>query len=1077
MDKELYNFKVKECKEIAEIDGRAWIMQHKSGAKLLWLDCEDTEKAFAISFCTPPQDDSGVFHILEHSVLCGSKKFPVKEPFVNLLKSSMQTFLNAMTYPDKTVYPVASTNEKDLLNLMDVYLDAVFHPNIYQKQEIFKQEGWHYELNQAQTTPAQEKTETLQVNGVVFNEMKGVLSEPENVLFNGMQSALYPDTCYSFESGGAPEKIPNLSYEQFLDEHRRHYRIDNSQTCLYGNLNIENVLEWLDKNYFTPIFNEQKAADSQRKSENLEALRPRTIQMQKPVKNLNHVVHMNTSVDNACLGLGFCIGHAKDINRINAVNVLSDALFGSNESPLKAALLEEGFATQIEGGVMTPMLQPFFSVTARGLQKDANKKFLPALQKHTKKLLENGIDKKIIEAVLDHLEFSLKEADYGIASGVALALSCFAGWLYDENCACEQLMYEKHLVFLRENLKSNYYEDLLKELILDNDHCCFVELCPDDKQNDNSDAQDTTNNDEHPATNNNGKHHTVVSDDEHPATDNNDEHPSTKDDLGARLAKKLANMNEQDKQGVRQEVDELRKAQACPDSPENLAKLPHLKLTDISKMQKDPSWHFSDKEDIACIYHDLNTKGIVYTSRYFDLKKLEFEELPLVQVLKLTLGRLSTSKHSAKELDRLLQSEFGNFSSVTTIVQKDCSLDDFEVFFKINAHCLEAKLPSCNELVHEICTETKFDDKQRISRILQQTKIFMEQGFINNGHSYAKERARSYFAPAALLAEKINGIDFYLWLCDLLKNFDEHFDNLSAQLTALTEKLFCDDTCTISFAGTENAKEIFWKTNKSFGTKSAGEHLVIPACIQKNEAFITKSNVCFASLASDSHLFDGDGDGDGGAGSAKDSADLEGSGAKSGGAGAEKSGDDAKDGVGESGVKNAGAESGAKEFSGAWLVANTALSLDYLWNEVRVKGGAYGVGFAARRLGGMSWYTYRDPHLNSSIERISKSATWLKNFNTDKSSFEGLIVSAVSSIDAPIKARALIARQDNMYFRGEDETIRERLRQGTLEASIEDVRACSSQIQQAIDKNCLCVIGNEKILKANKLGLNLIELC
>ncbi len=1060
MEKELYNFQVQQCKDLPEIDGRAWIMQHKSGAELLWLDCADTEKAFAISFCTPPQDDSGVFHILEHSVLCGSKKFPVKEPFVNLLKSSMQTFLNAMTYPDKTVYPVASTNQKDLLNLMDVYLDAVFYPAIYKKPSTFKQEGWHYELAKTQGSEAQGKAgkgvpaqeagaaqeskasqeteegkaktdapqetnvpqqevETLQVNGVVFNEMKGVLSEPENVLFNGMQSALYPDTCYSFESGGAPEKIPDLSYEQFLDEHRKHYRISNSQTCLYGNLDIEKVLKWLDENYFSPVFAEQSAADKKRADNGLEVLKARKIQLQKPVKNMHHVVHMNTSADNACLGLGFCIGHAKDTNRINAVNVLSDALFGSNESPLRAALLEEGFATQIEGSVMTPMLQPFFAITARGLKNEAAQKFLPALQKHTNALLENGIDKKIIEAVLDHLEFSLKEADYGIASGVALALSCFAGWLYDKNCACEQLMYEKHLAFLRDALKSDYYENLLRELILDNDHCCFVELRPNEK----SESEKAT-----------------------------EAAASAKDDLSARLAKKLANMDDKDKQGVRQEVEELHKSQTAPDLPEDLAKLPHLQLADISDAPKYPSWHFSKDGVIPCIYHDLNTKGIVYTSRYFDLKQLEFEELPLAQVLRLTLGHLGTSKHGAKELDRLLQSEFGSFSCVITIVQQKSSLDDFDVHFKINAHCLEAKLPSCNGLLHEICTETKFDDKQRVLRILQQAKIFMEQGFLNNGHAYAKERARSYFAPAALLADKTTGIDFYFWLCKLLKNFDEHFDDLCAKLTSLTKKLFCDDACIISFAGQKSAKETFWKTNKKFGAKSAGRNLVFPACVQKNEAFITKSNVCFAGLASDSHLFEGDG-----------------------GAGA-----GAEGGAGVNGSANGRAQNSANtqdNFSGAWLVANTAVSLDYLWNEVRVKGGAYGVGFAARRLGDMSWYTYRDPHLNSSIKKIANSAKWLKNFSPDKSSFEGLIVSAVSSIDAPIKARALIARQDNMYFRGEDETVRTRLRKGTLDASIEEVRACSCQIQQAIDKNCLCVIGNEKILKANTLGLNLVELC
>ena len=370
--------------------------------------------------------------------------------------------------------------------------------------------------------------------------------------------------------------------------------------------------------------------------------------------------------------------------------------------------------------------------------------------------------------------------------------------------------------------------------------------------------------------------------------------------------------------------------------------------------------------------------------------------------------------------------------------------------------------------MHEICTETNFNDKQRVLRILKQTKIFMEQGFINNGHAYAKGRARSYFSPSALLAEQTNGIDFYLWLCELLEHFDERFENLHKKLSELTKTLFCDDACTLSFAGSSEAQEIFWKTNESFTSKSAGEKLQTPTCVQKNEAFIVKSNVCFASVASDRHLFEHDAADNASAATGNTDNVAASSAANNASAAATDSSNNATN-------KNTAVSK--DDFSGAWLVANTALSLDYLWNEIRVKGGAYGVGFAAKRLGDMSYYTYRDPHLNSSIKRIANSATWLSSFKTDAQGFDGFIISAVSSIDAPVKARALIARQDSQYFRGEDESARAKLRKELLECNIEQVYALSPYIQRAIDTNNICVIGNEKILKNNKLGLKVIELC
>ena len=458
-----HGFTAVKSEPISEVEGTVHLMHHAaSGARLMFIENDDANKAFSITFKTPAADDTGVFHILEHSVLCGSEKFPVKEPFVNLLKTSMQTFLNAMTFPDKTMYPVASTNEQDLVNLMDVYLDAVFHPDIYRRPVIFQQEGWHRELE------GEGEGERLVVNGVVYNEMKGALSEPDSVLYDGLSAALFPDTTYRFESGGTPAAIPTLTYEGFLENHRRHYRPDNAYIILYGNLDADRFLGFLDERYLAPLAAKERGP-----------LDINPLGLQAPVAPAPVVVPMATAPENACAAVGFVIGRAAERERIVAADILMDAIMGANESPLKRALLDAGIADDAIGYVADSVAQPFAVVSLRGARPGAAEcAARHRCEAEARRLAEGGLDRELVRAALSHAEFVMRERNFGYPDGVVLAMSAMAGWLYSDDDPAAYLRFEDVFASLREKVEEGYFEALLRELFLDNDHRACAEVVP-----------------------------------------------------------------------------------------------------------------------------------------------------------------------------------------------------------------------------------------------------------------------------------------------------------------------------------------------------------------------------------------------------------------------------------------------------------------------------------------------------------------------------------------------------------------------------------------------------------------------
>lgn len=990
-----HGFAVERCETVPELDADAYVLRHAaSGARLLYLACDDENKAFAIGFKTPPADSTGVFHILEHSVLCGSAKFPVKEPFVDLIKSSMQTFLNAMTYPDKTIYPVATTNEQDLYNLMDVYLDAVFNPAIYTKPTIFEQEGWHYELDlpedaedEGDDSPASLREGTLRYNGVVFNEMKGALSDPMSVLDDAVNAALYPDTAYAHESGGDPRAIPALTYEQFLDTHARHYNPSNSYITLYGDLDVDRALTFLDERYLS-----QSSAASRRMDaavaagEDPSALAPNPLDVQAPVACEYKCVEMATTPENALVGLGLVLGSALDRKRTIAADILFEALLGSNEAPVKKAILAAGLGGNVVSYTAAECLQPYELIMLQNAQPGVARELRRVFQDACRDLCEHGVPRERLEAIISSNEYDLRQRDYGIADGVAIACDALSTWLYDDDAATLALKYGPVYEELRGELDGSYFEDLLRELVLENDHMALVELVPVDAAEGSEGAE------------------------------------------AAELAAKRDAMTDAELADVVERTAALRAAQEAEDTPEDKATLPRLRVSDIGEARPEPPLVVDTTTPIPCLRHDIPTNRLAYAMQYFDLGCVAFEDLPYVTLLCRLLKQLPTSEHSAEELDNLLAGKLG-FLSFTTEVMTQPEVDGVRPYLLVSAGALSEKIDALASLPREVWSSTLLADADadRVRDVLTQIRIGLEQGFINNGHSAALGRAMSYSSPSAVVREQLSGVDFYLFLRDLLEHFDERLDGLRAKLAELADRIFVADGCMASFTGSDEDFDAYWDAAGNLGlgagdgADAGRDALVVPTPCDRHEAFVIPSDICFAASAYDPRRLDID-------------------------------------------------------VTGAWAVAANALSYDYLWNEIRVKGGAYGCGFRAAGERQAAFYTYRDPAIDPSIERVARAGEWLGSFEPDEAAFEGFIVSCVSGMDAPVKPYALTKRRNTTYLAGLDPHAREERRAQMLAATPGELRSLGADVTRIAAASPTCVFGGRDVIAKSNAGFNVIDL-
>lgn len=984
-------FTVTHVETIEELDADAYVLfHHASGARLLYLACDDENKAFSIGFKTPPANSTGVFHILEHSVLCGSAKFPVKEPFVDLIKSSMQTFLNAMTYPDKTVYPVASTNEQDLLNLMDVYMDAVLNPAIYTKPSIFQQEGWHYELDVPEGKPLTEGT--LRYNGVVFNEMKGALSDPMSVLDDAVGAALFPDTAYAFESGGDPRAIPELTYEEFLDTHARHYNLANSYLTLYGDFaDVRRELAFLDERYLS----QENAAGRRIAAERAAgarpaALAPNPLPMQEPTVCDYKRVEMQTTPENALVGMGYVIGQALDTFRTVAADVLFDAILGSNEAPVKKAIIAAGLGGNVTSYTSSACQQPYELIILQNARPQAAQEFRNVIEDTCRDLVEHGVPRDRLEAVISSNEYALRQRDYGMSDGVVLACEALSTWLYDDDAATDALKYADTYAALREALDGPFFEDLLRELVLESNHCALVELVPvgagsgEDAATGPADASGTE---------------------------------------AAKLAIIKASMSTAELQAILDDVAELRRQQEAEDAPEDRAKLPRLHVEDIGDARPDPACTLDDAAPIPCLRHSIPTRRLAYALTYFDLTHVSYAELPYVKVLCRLMQQLPTVQHTAAELDSFIGSNLG-FLTFTTEVFQQPNWKLARPVLLVSAGALSEKIDALASIPREVWAETIFEDTDRMRDVLTQLKIGMEQTFITAGHQAALGRALSYVSPAAVISEQLGGVDFYRFLRDLLDHFDERTGELCDKLRELQQRIFTSTGTVASFTGSDEDYARYWAAAGTLGLAprtAPAKELYVPMPEDKHEAFVIPSDVCYLGQSTDPRAL----------GIATD---------------------------------------------GSWGVAANALSYGYLWNEIRVKGGAYGCGFRAAADRQLAFYTYRDPAIDPSIDRIAGAGAWLGELDTDRDTFEGYIVSTVSSNDAPVKPYALTKRLNGAYFSKRTPGYREQLRSEMLATTPKRLRELGSDVAQVAEKAPRCVFGGREIIEASNAGWNVVDL-
>ena len=960
--KSLNAYEVIEQREVADIGSMGMLLRHrKTGARIVLLSNDDDNKVFYIGFRTPPADSTGVPHILEHSVLCGSREFPIKDPFVELVKGSLNTFLNAMTYPDKTLYPVASCNDKDFQNLMHVYLDAVFYPNIYKNEAIFCQEGWHYEL--------ENEEDELTVNGVVYNEMKGAYSSADDVLETAIMNSLYPHITYGVESGGDPEVIPELSYEEFLDFHRTYYHPSNSYIYLYGDMDMAEKLNFIDEHYLS-AFDELKV-DSEIKKEPVPELTSTVVIKEYPLNE------GEDAGDNTYLSVSYSVGESRDVELCMAFQVLDYALCSAPGAPLKQTLVDRGIGRDVYSIWDNGIRQPYFSVIAKGTTLDRQGAFLDTVREVLEKIAAEGFDEKALLAALNYYEFKFREADFGsYPKGLMYGLQMLDSWLYDED---KPFMYLELLaVFktLREKVGSGYFEGLVKTYLLENSHSSVVILKPVEGLLEKREQE-----------------------------------------FEKKLAAKKAAMSAEEIREVMDKCEKLRLFQETEDTPEDLARIPLLERRDLKKEAARLVNEERKIGDTTLLYHNLPTNGIGYLRLIFNLDEIPAEYFPYVGVMKSCLGLLNTAKYSYGELFNEMNLITGGMAAVNNVYSNIDNPDECKVTLEIKTKAFYDKLDAAVELMQEIMLTSDFGDEKRLREILAEGKSRMQAQMMSGGHSVAAGRALSYGSVSGMLSEELSGVPFYRLVAKLDEHFEEEKGVLAEKLKMLAKMIFRPQNLMVDFVGeeqeAERLKPIVERLKHELYTCEVEHALYRPAPRRKNEGFTTAGQVQYVCRA----------------------------------------GNYLKKGL---------------PYTGALKVLKVMMGYEYLWTNVRVKGGAYGCMCSFGRSGESYFVSYRDPNLEKTIAVYERAAETIADYEADESTITRYIIGAISDLDTPLNPAAKGLVGLGAYMTGLSEEFLQRERDAILSVTAEDIRGLADYIRAFMRDDFLCVVGNAGKIKANE---------
>ena len=952
-------YTLEERTHLKELNATGYIIRHnKTKARIVVISNEDDNKVFTIGFRTPPKDNTGVPHIMEHSVLCGSKEFPAKDPFIELVKGSLNTFLNAMTYPDKTVYPVASCNDKDFHNLMHVYLDAVFYPNIYERPQIMMQEGWHYE---AETMDA-----PIQYNGVVYNEMKGAFSSADEQLSRLIKVSLLKGTPYEFESGGDPKYIPDLTQEDFLEFHRTYYHPSNSYIYLYGDMDFEKDLAWMDEHYLSKF--EELQIDSEITTCDASMAERRVVEEYS-------ISESEKEEDNTYLSWNTVVGTSLDKELYLAFQILDYALFSAPGAPIKKALIDGGIGKDIDSSYDNGLLQPMFSVIAKNANPSDEEKFLSILYGEFKRVVEQGVDRRSLEAAINYYEFKYREANFGrFPKGLMYGLQLFDSWLYDDAKPFIHLQTEETFAFLKQNLDSGYFEQLIERYFLHNDHTTVVVLKPKKGLNDEAEQK-----------------------------------------VKEKLSAYEKTLTREEKEAIVEGTKALKAYQDEPSTQEELLTIPMLEISDIKK-EIQPLYN---KEEEICgtkvISHELFTNGIVYTSLNFKLDHLTEQQLSFASLLTAIYQFVDTEHFTYNELANEVNIETGGiYTNVTVLPTKD---KNPLPIFEIRGKALEDKCDSMLELMKEILFHSKLDDKKRLKEVLEETKSRMQMQLSAQGHSVSANRVMSYFSKVSYEKECVLGITFYSMLLDLLENYEEKADWLIEQLKETQKAMFQKQNLIVSYTSGVLAKDTL-KTGFEHFVSSLYEdtkerELLVVQPSVKNEGFQTASQVQYVAT---------------------------------GGNFCEK----------------------GFQYTGALKALQVMFSYDYLWLNIRVKGGAYGCMCGFTRTGDSYFTSYRDPNLMETFEVYQKASEYVREFDCDDRDMTKYIIGAIGSMDIPMEPSAKGARSFNCYLMGITEEELQRERDELLATNQETIRGLADLIHSVTEEKLICAVGGETKLKESE---------
>lgn len=955
---DLAEYEILDEHRVEDVQSDGFILRHKkSGARIAILSNNDDNKVFYIGFRTPPEDETGVPHIIEHTTLCGSKKFPVKDPFIELAKGSLNTFLNAMTYPDKTVYPVASCNDQDFKNLMDVYLDAVFNPNITKYEEIFKQEGWHYELTG--------KDDELKINGVVYNEMKGAYSSPDEVLSSQIYRSLFPDNTYSKDSGGNPEYIPKLTYEAYLDFYHKYYHPSNSYIYLYGDMDVVERLVWLDKEYLSLYdykkvnseINKQPAFD---KIKNVEA---------------QYSITMDDSQENKTyLSYNRVVGDSLDEMLYQAFDVLDYALVSSPGAPVKQALIDAGIGDDVYGSYDAGILQPVFSFVAKNANASQADEFESIIENTLKEVVKTGINKEALLAGINSSEFKFREADFGqFPKGLLFGLNCLDSWLFDDMKPFIHLECLGTFAKLRKAVDTDYFEKLIQEYLLDNTHGSSVTVKP--KRGLGNEREEA---------------------------------------LAKELSDYKASLSDEEIKKLIEDTEHLKKYQEEPSPDEDLRKLPMLTRADMKKNAMPFSNIEDELFDVKVVRHDIESNGIDYISFLFDAGDFAQSELGYLGFFTNALGLVSTEKYSYTDLANATNIYTGGISTGTASHPDIKDRNNFVFKFEVKLKVLEKNLDKALELMEQMLLASDFSDTKRLGELVAQIKARLQANLSSSGHLVAAMRSMSSFSRYALYQDELKGIAFYRSICRIEKELSESPERVSDKLATIAKKLFARNRMLISFTGNNeaygNAKPSLEKVIAGFNKMSTiGKQAEVHFNTAK-EAFVDASQIQYVA----------------------------------------KTGDFVCEGY---------------EYTGALRLLRIILSYDYLWINVRVKGGAYGCMNTFLRSGESYFVSYRDPNLSDTLDVYDRIPEYIKSFSPDERDMTKYIIGTFSALDTPMNPEAKGSRSLSAYLEGITYEQIQRERDEILNAQPEDIRRLAELVEAVLKKDSICVIGNENMIK------------